>query len=80
MDGESFSLLDIEEKMIKDSAGVYKNELLAKLVTYAAEIKQEIDRGLPPQEFESMNKMMAAIEVSQNVVETIWRQMNMNQT
>ena len=45
------SMIEMEDRLARDSRGEYKKGLVALISTYAAGVKSAMDEGLPPEEF-----------------------------
>lgn len=62
-------MLEIEEKLKNDPSGSYKKEILEKFNSFSFEVRQEINKGLSPEEYKKMNGLLQAVEASVSVVE-----------
>ncbi len=62
-------MLDIESNLKDDSTGEYKKELLGKFSSFEVDIRSELNKGLAPDEYENLNKLLQAVEASVSVVE-----------
>lgn len=55
-----------------DASGVFKKQYLDGLVNYKAVLKKKIDSGLSAKEFEVASKIKSALEVAENVINSVW--------
>lgn len=62
-------MLDIESNLKNDATGTYKKELLGKFSSFEMEVRTELNKGLAPDEYENLNKLLQAVEASISVVE-----------
>jgi len=62
-------MLDIESNLKDDSTGTYKNELLGTFNTFEMEVRSELNKGLAPDEYENLNRLLQAVEASISVIE-----------
>lgn len=69
-------MLDMENQLLKDTSGEYKKGLLDQLETYQFEIKQQIDKGLSPEEFAVMNALNNAVTSAMKVIEAAHSQLH----
>lgn len=62
-------MLDIENNLKDDTTGNYKRELLGKFTGLSAEIRTEMNKGLSPDEYETLNRLLQAVEASISIVD-----------
>jgi len=62
-------MLDIESNLKNDSTGTYKSELLGTFSTFEMEVRSELNKGLAPDEFDNLNRLLQAVEASISVIE-----------
>jgi hypothetical protein len=62
-------MLDIEKNLKDDKSGAYKRELLAKFNTFELEVRSELNKGLAPNEYDQLNRLLQAVESSIAVVD-----------
>jgi hypothetical protein len=62
-------MLDIERDLQNDTTGEYKMGVLVKLRNTSAEVRAELGKGLVPDEYEKMSKLLQALDVSIKIVE-----------
>lgn len=62
-------MLEIEEKLKNDPAGTYKKEILEQFNSFSVEVRQEINKGLAPEEYKKLSGLLQAVEASVRVVE-----------
>lgn len=70
---EAIEILALEEELRGDGDGAAKGALLEDLGADAKDVKRELDKGLPPAEFERCQQWLGALEASMKVVESVWR-------
>ena len=68
---EQITMTDLEAKLLADEDGSFCQELIAKLEEYSLKFKQELDRGLPLDEFEQVQKVREAIEAGIRVLKNL---------
>ena len=66
------AILEMEEQLKKDTDGTYRKQLLDQLSVSLGEIKNALDAGLAPDEFQAMNQLKDAVEDASTVVENVW--------
>jgi len=62
-------MLDIENNLKDDATGNYKRELLGKFGGLSTEIRTEMNKGLSPDEYETLNRLLQAVEASISIVD-----------
>jgi len=62
-------MLDIESKLKNDKSGAYKKELLGKFNSFEIEVRSELNKGLTPDEYQNVSKLMQAVEASISIIE-----------
>ena len=62
-------MLDIENNLKDDATGNYKRELLSKFGGLSTEIRTEMNKGLLPDEYEVLNRLLQAVEASISIVD-----------
>lgn len=67
-------VLQLEQNLKNDVAGIYKNEILEKFSQTASEVRVELNQGVEPDEYEKLNRLLKALESSAEVVEQVWTQ------
>ena len=72
MADDVFHMVDLEEKIASDASGELRDELCSDLVNEQAALKQRIDQGLPPDEYEKAQRLTAALESARKVVQSMW--------
>lgn len=76
MEETAETLLDIEENLKKDRDGTYKKEIMDQFAAHLSQIKRAMDSGLPPEEFQKMEKLKNAVDAASDVVEKVWKGMH----
>ncbi len=72
MEQNKIYILDMEEELEKDVNGDYRKKILDSLLRYSAEIKQQMDSGLPPDEFKTSENIKGAVDTASDVVDKVW--------
>ena len=61
-------MLDIESNLKNDANGDYKKELIGKFSSLEGEVRNELNKGLSPDEYEKMSKLLQAVEAGVSVI------------
>ncbi len=69
----SKSLLPMDGRLQGDDRGIYRDEILDRLGEHEKEIRTRLDGGLPPEEFQKLQKLHQAVRISRLVVQTAWK-------
>lgn len=67
-------VLQLEQNLKNDVAGIYKNEILEQFSQASSEVRVELNQGVEPGEYEKLNRLLKALEASTEVVEQVWSQ------
>ncbi len=67
-------VLQLEQNLKNDVAGIYKNEILEKFSQAASEVRVELNQGVEPSQYDKLNRLLKALEASTEVVEQVWSQ------
>ena len=67
------AMLEIEEKLAGDTAGVFRKEIVDILGECASVLKGALDSGLPPDEYEQLKKLTDAIQAASTTVDRVWK-------
>lgn len=62
-------MLDIESNLKNDPDGAYKSELLGKFNSFEMEVRSELNKGLAPDEYQKVSKLLQAVEASISIIE-----------
>ncbi len=62
-------MLDIESNLKNDKGGAYKRELLNKFSSFEVEVRSELNKGLAPDDYEKVSKLLQAVEASVSIIE-----------
>ena len=62
-------MLDIESNLKNDATGTYKKQLIGKFTAFEMEVRSELNKGLAPDEYNNLSKLLQAVEASVSVVE-----------
>jgi type III secretion system YseE family protein len=73
MNSEKATVLDMEARLLADSSGAYRDQLVRHLADERASLRRQMDAGLPPAEYEQANQLVAAVEAASKVVQTLWK-------
>ncbi|KEQ18048.1 hypothetical protein [Endozoicomonas numazuensis] len=71
-DNEKIHLSDLEDRLILDTQGELREEVLKELVEEAFRLKTARDKGLSPDEFETNDRMITALMAAAEVVDKTW--------
>lgn len=71
-DETAFTMLALEEQLQADSEGQFRDRLLAELEAEAQQLKRQLDRGVPPQEFQTLSRLQAALDAARLTVKVVW--------
>ena len=72
MSEQPIRILDLETKLSADHDGSIRNSLTSELGDELRAVKQQINAGLPPEEFQQATLYAAALEKAAAVVEKVW--------
>lgn len=72
MTAEVVRMVDMEQKLAADHDGAYRDQLTRQLTDDRQAIKRTIDAGLPPDEFERADRLLAAHDGALQVIATLW--------
>ena len=67
-------VLQLEQNLKNDVAGIYKNEILEKFSQTSSEVRIELNQGVEPEQYEKLNRLLKALEASTEIVEQVWAQ------
>lgn len=73
MKEDSNCLLSIEEKLVRDDDGTFCRTTVNQLNDYLYRVKQVMNVGCKPEEFEVLDRLKASIETAAVVVENVWK-------
>jgi len=62
-------MLDIEQDLKNDATGEYKRSIIAKLKDTSVEVRNELGKGLVPDEYKKLSNLLLALESSVKIVE-----------
>lgn len=65
-------MMEIEQAIKNDATGQYKNRIINQLHEASIDIRNEINRGVSPNEYERLSKFLQALTAGQETVEQIW--------
>ena len=69
---EQVVLLDMEQKLLDDAAGNYRDQLLEDLNQAASELRRSLQTGASPDEYTTNANLLAAVESATGVVNRVW--------
>ena len=67
-------VLQLEQNLKNDVAGIYKNEILEKFSQTSSEVRIELNQGVEPEQYDKLNRLLKALEASTEIVEQVWAQ------
>ena len=65
-------IFDLETKLAEDESGSFRKSLVDDLADELREVKQKINAGLPPEEFQQAEQYANALEKASAVVDKVW--------
>ncbi len=71
MENSSMFFLDLEKRLLEDSSGKLKKELITLIFDKLQEVKKIMDAGLTPSEFEIAKKVQGSLKAALMVIEKI---------
>ena len=72
MSEQPIRIFEMETKLAQDDDGSFRNALTGALGDEMREVKQHINAGLPPDEFQQATQYAEALERAAAVVEKVW--------
>ena len=73
MADEKIRMVEMEERLAADQDGSYRDSVCAAIDGELADLKRQIDAGVPPDEFEQAAKLRSALERANAVVKLVWK-------
>lgn len=67
-------VLQLEQNLKNDVAGIYKNEILERFSQTSSEVRFELNQGVEPEQYDKLNRLLKALEASTEIVEQVWAQ------
>ncbi|KEI71561.1 EscE/YscE/SsaE family type III secretion system needle protein co-chaperone [Endozoicomonas elysicola] len=71
---ENIHLSTIEEQLIEDKDGSYRDQLLSQLFSEASRLKGLKDQGAAPEDFSKIDSLLTAVVAAMEVVDKSWKQ------
>ena len=65
-------MLALEESLAADTGGTLRDELVGRFADQARQVKRTLDAGVPPAEYQTLSKLLAAYEAAGQVVAKAW--------
>ncbi|HOB61157.1 MAG TPA: EscE/YscE/SsaE family type III secretion system needle protein co-chaperone [Candidatus Competibacteraceae bacterium] len=62
-----------QQQLMEDERGTERDALLEKLADSMRAIKRQMDAGVTPSEFATLNKVRQGLEAATEVVTKVWR-------
>ena len=62
-------MLEIEQHLKGDESGAYRKDVVGQFQTLADEARQEINKGLAPEEYDKVSSLLIALEAGIKVIE-----------
>ena len=66
-------IFDLESKLAADDDGTLRRQITDELAAELQQVKQRMNAGLPPDEFQKVESYAAALEKASAVVEKVWK-------
>ena len=66
-------MVEMETHLSADKDGSYRDSVCAAIDGELAELKQQIDAGLPPEEFEQAERLRESLQRAKGVVQFVWK-------
>ena len=73
MANDTLVLLEMEDKLVADADGSYRDEICSRLNDCAAEVRQRLDAGLATDEFAQASKLNDAFTAAEETVVERWQ-------
>lgn len=71
-ENERPTMVELEERFVKDKDKSELNKLLKELDGYLSAVKKELDRGLPPEEYRKLSRYRTALEQARDAALRGW--------
>ncbi len=71
---ENIHLSTIEEQLIEDTDGTYRDQLLSQLFSEATRLKGLKNQGAAPEDFSKIDSLLTAVVAAMEVVDKSWKQ------
>lgn len=72
MEQREDAFIELQESLMNDSSGMVKKELEEYLMEWRAQVKRQIDAGLPPDEFARFESIYEALSKALDVLGRAW--------
>jgi hypothetical protein len=69
----AINLVEMEERLAADKSGAYRDQIVDRFNGQLVELKRQVDAGLAPAEFDSAQKLNAALNAGVAVVNKVWQ-------
>ena len=69
---------EIEQALLQDNAGIYRDNLLTTFNTEKIKISQALNRGVKPDEYAMLSGLLLAIEEAITIVNKMWSNFQSN--
>lgn len=76
MENEQVLMTVMEERLVEDNQGVYRDETIKLLEKEASLLKSRLDKGLPPEEFKEVTAKYQAVVTAGKVIEQAWKSLH----
>ncbi|WP_018692196.1 EscE/YscE/SsaE family type III secretion system needle protein co-chaperone [Algicola sagamiensis] len=70
---EKVFLTNLQQKIAQDNTGEFIRQKKDELSALYGQLKQKMDRGVTPQEFETLQVDLKAVEAAIQVIENCWQ-------
>ncbi len=78
MSEQEFRVLDLEGKLAEDKTGDFLNELTQAIDTESHDVRNQMSKGLTPDEFRSFESYANGLETARLVVTRVWDRAHLN--
>ncbi|WP_263079685.1 hypothetical protein [Endozoicomonas sp. Mp262] len=77
-ENEAIRISDLEERLITDEDGSYRDQLMSELFDKMVELKALRDQSLSPEEFNKVESLILAIAAAGETVGKTWKKHHKN--
>lgn len=67
---------DLMDRLRDDPMGRVRDYALEEVMAKKMAVKRHLDRGVAPQEFQSLNQVLGALEEAEMVIDKVWKHLN----
>ncbi|HFD87724.1 MAG TPA: EscE/YscE/SsaE family type III secretion system needle protein co-chaperone [Gammaproteobacteria bacterium] len=62
----------LEKSLADDASGQFKNELISEFTMRSQEVRVAMNRGVPPEQYQKLQKFSQALDAAAQVVDEMW--------